>query len=44
MPTPRISSDDSFSTEWQKLYSCAVLEVDNDKLLGEDFRSASRDL
>jgi hypothetical protein len=33
MPTPRISSDDSFSTEWQKLYSCAILEVDNDKLL-----------
>ena len=33
MPTPRTSSDDSFSTEWQKLYSCAILEVDNNKLM-----------
>jgi hypothetical protein len=33
MLTPRISFDNSYSAEWQKLYSCAILEADNDKLL-----------
>jgi hypothetical protein len=33
MPTPRIPCTDSFSAEWQKLYSCAILEADNNKIL-----------
>ena len=38
MPAPHISgsdilSSDSFSAEWQKLYSSTILEADNNKLL-----------
>jgi hypothetical protein len=33
MPTPHISRTVTFSAEWQKLYSSAILEADDNKLL-----------